>query len=119
MTANTQPPKGVSTQDARQHEIEKDYGRAVIDDCGAWRWSLSVEEDGVVRASKAIPHDGVRAFSTKDTAHSRTSRRHGSQFDLSPAAVVARYCDKSRTPHSVEELLEDVQTARRARGVHE
>lgn len=103
MTANTQPQKGVSTP----HTIE---------DNGQWNWSLSVKGDGVVRASKAIPYDGTRAFSTKDARRrrsSRTSRRIGSESGLSAEEVVDRYVRHAQTDRTKAELLEQVDEVRR------
>ncbi len=85
--------------------------RIVIEDNGQWGWSLAVEGN-IITASKLIPHDGTLLYSTKTTEHSRSSRRRGSQFQLSVEQVVGRYCQHSQTERSTQELLAHVREAR-------
>lgn len=81
--------------------------RITIENNGQWDWSLAVD-GAVVSASKLIPHDGARTYSTKESDHSRSSRRRGSQFHLSVEQVVERYHRHSQTDRSKDELLMQV-----------
>lgn len=94
----------IAPNDAPSESERYSDGRIEIEDRGKGDWSLSVTDDGIVRAAKAIPYDGTRAFSTKDTTHSRSSRRRGSQFRLTPETVVDRYVCHSETEFSEQEL---------------
>lgn len=85
--------------------------RIVIEDNGKWGWSLVVEE-WVVSASKLIPYDGSICYSTKDRRGSRSSRRRGSQFQLSVEQVVDCYRKYSETELSKQELRARVREAR-------
>lgn len=92
-----------------------DDGDRVIEDCGEWDWALVVTADADVVARKAIPHDGVLTYSTRDRPGSPRKR---SRFGLSVRQVIEHYAAQADTETPRVQLAEDVARALEAvRGV--
>ena len=79
----------------------------VLIDRGEWDWTLSVE-DGELTASKAIPHDGVLRYTTRDEHY---SRRQNSEGGLSVDEVVDRLVAEGIPRARIENALEVARAA--------
>ncbi|WP_049923920.1 hypothetical protein [Halopiger djelfimassiliensis] len=79
----------------------------VLIDRGEWDWTLSVE-DGELTASKAIPHDGVLRYTTRDEHY---SRRQNSEGGLPTSEVVDLLVEDGIPRARLETALEFARAA--------